>query len=390
MRRLQRCVREGSPGISVGAALLAALAVLRHGAGFCGPARSAPARCCPVPAASQMRDADPACDGRRLRVVSYNVCGLGAGFGPPDNDAVTRAYGLLLSNLRRLKADVVCLQEARRLPIIDPTGREREDSLDALASDLGMQLRFSHATPGFEKFGNAILVGPALELLDSGSVHLAGGSVVRTPAGAEKKIVRGCVATRLALQEESDDPDLVSRASQFAVLATHWDHISEAERVIQADSLLASVADLTGGLPHLLVGDLNAMKRADYTSEEWSALQERNAQRGWAPLEDSRALAALEASGYSDLLSETLASPAGAASAAAAAPAAPLAAGRFTAPRQPPVRIDFAYASRDWGRLSAGGEGGGAGARGAAASAWVDASAEGSDHLPLVVDAVLR
>lgn len=328
-------------------------------------------------------------DGRRLRVVSYNVCGLGAGFGPPDDEAVTRTYGLLLANLKRLNADVVCLQEARRLPIIDPTGCQREDSLDALASDLGMQLKFAHATPGFEKFGNAILVGPALQLLGSESVHLDGGSVVKTPAGADKKIVRGCVATRLAFQEESDVPGLASRACQFAVLATHWDHIAEAERVVQADSLLANVDDLTGGLPHLLVGDLNAMKRADYTVDEWSALQERNVQRGWAPLEDSRALIALEASGYSDLLFESLASSAGAASGAVGAPAAPSLAGRFTAPRQPPVRIDFAYASRDWrDHLSLSRESGGHGPEGA--TAWVDASAEGSDHLPLVVDAILK
>mmetsp|Transcript_154527 Transcript_154527/g.495354 ORF Transcript_154527/g.495354 Transcript_154527/m.495354 type:complete len:321 (+) Transcript_154527:17-979(+) len=233
--------------------------------------------------------------GRSLRVVSYNICGLGAGFGPPDNEKVTTTYGLLRADMQRLKPHVLCLQEARRLPLTDPEGQARADSLDALASDLGMTLTFAHATPGFEKFGNAILVSSDLQLLGSASLHLNGGSVVKTPAGKNTQIVRGCVGVHLAFQSEhsSEDQDCV----QFAVLATHWDHIAESERLVQATHVLDFAKDSTGGLPHLLEGDLNAMKRSDYTPDEWAALEERNRQRSWAPLEDSSALAALEAAG---------------------------------------------------------------------------------------------
>lgn len=298
-----------------------------------------------------------------MRVVSYNVCGFGAGFGPPRDEAVTAMYGQLRADLVRLAPQVVCLQEARRLPLRDPEGQQREDSLDALAADLGMTLLFAHATPGFEKFGNAVLVGPGLRLLGSTATHLDGGSVVTTPAGGQKRIVRGCLAARLASERPGEEPQ------PFAVLATHWDHISERERLVQAQCVLSRLEELAAGLPHLLVGDLNSMKRRDYSTEEWTALEDRNAQRGWAPPEDSAALAALEVAGYSDLLQETLASRTGS-----------LGSGRFTSLGPPPARIDYAYASPEWApRLR-----GAAPSRGAAA--WVDTAASGSDHLPLVVD----
>lgn len=240
------------------------------------------------------------------------------------------------------------------MPLRDASGRERGDSLEALAQDLGgMELRFAHANPGFESFGNALLVGPRLRLEGSSAEFLEGGSVIRTPAGAEKKIGRGCLAAVLSAEEAQ---------SKFAVLATHWDHISEGERLTQARSLLQLRPSLCAELPHLLVGDLNAMRRSDYSPEQWAALEERNRQKGWGPPADSDALAFLDSKGYIDVHQSTW----GLADGAAAAES------RWTTAGLPGARIDYALASGGWA--------------GGTLSAWVDTDASSSDHFPLVVD----
>ncbi|CAL1166593.1 unnamed protein product [Cladocopium goreaui] len=260
-------------------------------------------------------------DGR-LRVVSYNVCGFGAGFKENvDTEEVTRVYGRLRKDLSDLKADIICLNEVKRISVKDPEGNDRDDTLEALAEDLEeMEYFFAHANPGYESFGNAILVSRKLQV---------------------------CVAASL---EDAD--------KKFAVLATHLDHISEAERLRQAESILSHRARLSNGLPHLLVGDLNAMKRSDYSEEEWAALEARNSRNRWSPPEDSAALVALEAAGYRDM--HQTASEA-----------------RWTLAADPPARIDYILASNDFGRI------------GRINEAFV-ASAVGSDHLPMVLDILLK
>eukprot|EP00435_Cladocopium_sp_Y103_P028080 s1444_g7.t1 len=293
-------------------------------------------------------------DGNRLRVVSYNVCGFGAGFKENvDTEEVTRVYGRLRKDLSDLKADIICLNEVKRISVKDPEGNDRDDTLEALAEDLEeMEYFFAHANPGYESFGNAILVSKKLQVIHCDSAHLEGGSSVPTPKGS-KHIGRGCLAVCVATSLEDAD-------KKFAVLATHLDHISEAERLRQAESILSHQARLSSGLPHLLVGDLNAMKRSDYSEEEWAALEARNSRNRWSPPEDSAALVALEAAGYRDMHQMT-------------APEA----SRWTLAADPPARIDYIFASNDFNRI------------GRINEAFV-ASAVGSDHLPMVLDIVLK
>lgn len=290
-------------------------------------------------------------DGR-LRVVSYNVCGFGAGFKENvDTEEVTRVYGRLRKDLSDLKADIICLNEVKRISVKDPEGNDRDDTLEALAEDLEeMEYFFAHANPGYESFGNAILVSRKLQVIHCDSAHLEGCSYVPTPKG-DKHIGRGCLAVCVATSLEDAD-------KKFAVLATHLDHISEAERLRQAESILSHRARLSNGLPHLLVGDLNAMKRSDYSEEEWAALEARNSRNRWSPPEDSAALVALEAAGYRDM--HQTASEA-----------------RWTLAADPPARIDYILASNDFGRI------------GRINEAFV-ASAVGSDHLPMVLDILLK
>jgi len=285
-----------------------------------------------------------------LRVVAYNVCGFGAGFGDVEEAMVTEVYGKLREDLAKLKADILCLNEVKRRRLQDHCGSFREDTLEALAEDLEMEFFFAHANPGYETFGNAILIGKRLQVLHCDSLHLKGGSVITLGPGKTKHIGRGCLSVCVTVQ-----------GKQFATLVTHWDHISEAERLRQAESILSGHSLLSHDLPHLLVGDLNAMKRSDYTDQEWAALEARNAEKGWAPPEDSEALMVLEREGYSDLHRLRLAD----------------AESLWTKLGEPPARIDYIYASKHF--LSDIGE---------PKAAFV-ATATGSDHLPLVADILL-
>ena len=124
----------------------------------------------------------------RLRVASYNVCGFGAGFRDLDPAEVTRVYGKLRSDLLSLSADILCLNEVKRMKLQDPEGNGREDTLEALAEDLEMEYFFAHANPGYESFGNAIMVR-RLQVTHCDSAHLEGGSSI-----GEKHIGRGCLA----------------------------------------------------------------------------------------------------------------------------------------------------------------------------------------------------
>ena len=139
--------------------------------------------------------------GNRLRVVSYNVCGFGAGFKENvDTEEVTRVYGRLRKDLSDLKADIICLNEVKRISVKDPEGNDRDDTLEALAEDLEeMEYFFAHANPGYESFGNAILVSRKLQVIHCDSAHLEGGSTVPTPKG-DKHIGRGCLAVPCRLK----------------------------------------------------------------------------------------------------------------------------------------------------------------------------------------------
>ena len=140
---------------------------------------------------------------KQIRVVSYNVCGFGAGFKEVDEKVVTEVYGKLRKDLRELMPDILCLNEVRRTKVKDPEGNQHDDTLEALAEDLDeMEYFFAHANPGYESFGNAILVSKRLQVIHCDSAHLEGGSSVPTPQG-DKHIGRGCLAVALPCLAET-------------------------------------------------------------------------------------------------------------------------------------------------------------------------------------------
>lgn len=63
------------------------------------------------------------------------------------------------------------------------------------------------------------------------------------------------------------------------VLCTHLDHQSEERRMRQTQKLIQELPK--DEIPLLLVGDFNALNRADYTADEWLDMDRERRVRGW-------------------------------------------------------------------------------------------------------------
>lgn len=328
----------------------------------------------------QMARVRHACMPREnLRFVTYNIKGFGSGFWPEGKDPaeVAAAYERICADLLQLHPDVLCLNEVVRFPLTDAGGRQRGDSLDALAADLGdMQVHFAHATPGFERFGNAVLTNANLEILDTVSAHLKGGTVVKTKDGRDKQIVRCALAVRF--QAQTRFPQL----SKLGVICTHLDHISSLERQRQVDDICQFQKTWCNDVPHLLLGDLNALKRTDYSSKEWQAVAAKHEATGWEPPQDCPSLCLLQQEGYEDLLEKSLLGPGNTTNSLAEIPASR----KMTAStKEPDIRIDHVFSCAKLSKIIHGRSISSAlhtpGAR-----TWIHTEAQGSDHFPLVVD----
>eukprot|EP00038_Savillea_parva_P007916 m.173289 g.173289 ORF g.173289 m.173289 type:complete len:292 (-) comp13674_c0_seq1:151-1026(-) len=271
-----------------------------------------------------------------LRVVSFNVQRFKkGGIGPVANA------------LRDLSPTIVALQEVT------------SSGFDDLAAELSEYHAefFGHVSG---RFGNAVLSAHPMSV--ASCVHLRGGSEVSLPAGTRTwrgtvtregeryRIVRGLLVCEVSLPN----------GHNLIVSATHLDHMSLAERIVQMEHCLEELPD-GGATPVLLLGDFNTLRRADYTAAEWTALCDRAKAKGWRPPEDG-GLDVLEAAEYTDMC-------------AMAADTSVL----RTAPTDNPCyRVDHCVASRGFV------------ATWQPVAARVAAHVDCSDHLPLVVDFAVR
>ncbi len=179
-----------------------------------------------------------------------------------------------------------------------------------------------------ESYGNAILTRAPSSLVME--IFLAGGSVI-----GDHHIQRGA---------------LLVETGTIRVCCTHLDHISENERAIQAGGLVRQLHDLRGDAKAMLVvGDLNALN----DEARWDRLDAIHEEHGWAPPEDSSvpggALHTFLENGWVD---------------------ASRGAGLSSPAKDPVRRVDYVLAH---GPV-------------VVKRARTDASADGSDHLPVVVE----
>ena len=161
-------------------------------------------------------------------------------------------------------------------------------------------------------------------------IFLAGGSII-----GDHHIQRGALFVEMGT---------------IRVCCTHLDHISENERAIQAGGLVRQLHDLRGDSKAMLVvGDLNALN----DEARWDRLDAIHEENGWAPPEDSSvpggALHTFLENGWVD---------------------ASRGAGLSSPAKDPVRRVDYVLAH---GPVTV-------------KRARTDASADGSDHLPVVVE----
>ena len=207
-------------------------------------------------------------------------------------------------------------------------------------------------------------------------MHLDGGTVVPYDGG-EYRIHRGMLAVEFAVPAGAVGQSSSSASAgggsrgalNLTVACTHLDHITEAERETQLRHIVRSLGGDERAV--VLLGDLNALTRSDYSADEWAVLEGENAANGWHP-PSAGCLGILEESGWRDcfarLHAPTRSSP--------PSPPYPEWQRRWTAhTEQPRFRIDYSWLS--------------AGARAAGlrpVGAFVLTGATQSDHFPLVVD----
>jgi endonuclease/exonuclease/phosphatase family metal-dependent hydrolase len=146
----------------------------------------------------------------------------------------------------------------------------------------------------------------------------------------------------------------IGNGKTITVGNTHLDHISLSQRRTQLAHVAESLPSST-----LLAGDLNTLRKSDYSDREWDVLCTRAAANNWSAPEDG-GLEVLEQAGFRDCCADA-------------------AQGLRTAPVEAPLyRIDYFLAAggffREW----------------AVESVRVAGEIDCSDHHPLILDIETR
>ena len=298
----------------------------------------------------------------RVRVVTFNVRRFVDSFGTNAVPAALSALGGLhpISLLALQEVDVAL----------------RPDALQQAAEQLALpHVAFWGHVRGV--YGNALLSAAALT--NERHIHLDGGCEVTSKSGARHRIVRGLLKA-----------DTVVGGMPLRVAVTHLDHMVEAERRAQAAHILRELSADEGPSAQLLLGDLNALRRDDYTAEQWAAHAAHNSSRGWVAPVDSfgevgGALYALHGAGFEDCVRDALwqprplppPTPPDAAGGGGGAWAAPPWSAHAHVANGPRYRIDYVLSRHlgGWPKL-----------RVAAAAAEPSGGEAASDHLPVLVD----
>jgi len=196
----------------------------------------------------------------------------------------------------------------------------RPDAIKDISIRLGMHSEFFGHVRG--RYGNVLL--SKFPVLATAQHHLRGGTEWALPAGTKKfngeiakdgethRIARGMLCVDILIPPSpspSDDTHCsgagVGGATEVGALAgggmgmaggrrvrvsvTHLDHINEEQRRIQLSHIVEILHcghgdEAVGGYADadLLVGDMNALTRQDYSDTQWCALEEEHRANGWS------------------------------------------------------------------------------------------------------------
>ena len=228
-----------------------------------------------------------------LRFVSYNV----RRFTDPDGRSTAGGIAAALRALTPTPA-FVCLNE------VDLA--KQPGALEVVAAALGGGFAisfFGHVTDGTtgaERYGNALLSRwpPSSAVA---KVPLPGGTTARAGTTRAHRMHRGLLVAEFERGGAGGGGGGggAGPAAGLTVACTHLDHIAEAERVVQLRHVVATLAAPHRATTTVLLGDLNALTRSDYSSVQWSAHAAHNQARGWSP-PAAGCLGLLEAAGFVD------------------------------------------------------------------------------------------
>ena len=204
-------------------------------------------------------------------------------------------------------------------------------------------------------YGNLLASASPLHRVEH--THLDGGSEVKTRDGGVHRIARGLLAASTSVA-----------GVDVRLAVTHLDHMSAEQRAVQARHVLRQ---LGGDEQCLLLGDLNALCRADYTAEQWAAHAAYNAARGWPPpCAEEACLQQMRSARFVDAYAALERRP--------GEWRAPPWSAHTRDPERPPYRIDFVWSRAPRTR---------GGRRLVPLAAAVETQCgEASDHQPLVLD----
>ena len=205
----------------------------------------------------------------RLRVVHLNV----HRFSSVGREGVATTSAVAAA-LEGLKPDVVTLNE------VDVA--HRKGCLEAVSDLVSLPyIEFFGHVRG--SYGNAIL--SRYPLVRRTATKLDGGSEFQFPAGTKKfngEIAKENETHRIVRGFLLADVVLPSFPSALGIGVTHLDHMDVAQRRKQLAHIVRELqTDEMSGNNILLMGDLNALTRADYSEEAWFKLEERARHRGW-------------------------------------------------------------------------------------------------------------
>ncbi len=167
--------------------------------------------------------------------------------------------------LSGLDVDVICLQECAAVVV------------PWLQEHLTGEWRAAWAEATYN--GNAILCRHP--------IHKSRNITLQTPGHGE---LRSAVCAEVVLPE-----------GDLRVCCTHLDHVLESARLAQWAALSAATDGVAGGL---LCGDLNALRRDDYTQTQWAEIAASRAEGRWEAPEHAL-LDVLLAAGLQDAAEHT-------------------------------------------------------------------------------------
>jgi endonuclease/exonuclease/phosphatase family metal-dependent hydrolase len=189
----------------------------------------------------------------RITIVTYNVHQW------VDSNGEDSLYEII-STLKNINADIIGLQEVMYPSKISNQKLQKykgKPAIEVVAEELGMKyMKFMKEIVHLgEDYGNALLSKYPMEC----TCQMLGG-------------IAGLIIGDIKIENIC-----------IRVGVTHLDPANEKLRVQQALKASNLLFSENQSIPHIFLGDFNALKRADYNDREWKNLEMFNAEQNFQP-----------------------------------------------------------------------------------------------------------